>query len=139
MSDRPKTAPGLAPAEWHGYALDCEERIAELEEERGKVISSLVAMDEIAEENKRLLAENSLIDAAEAAQQTLHARIAELEKERDQWQESSGQNYVRACEAEMREEKLQARIEELEEENRPVEAYPCAGWSVLHTSRKQET
>jgi chromosome segregation ATPase len=103
------------------------------------VISSLVAMDEIAEENKRLLAENSLIDAAEAAQQTLHARIAELEKERDQWQESSGQNYVRAQEAEMREEKLQARIEELEEENerlRPVEAYPCAGWSVLHTRRE---
>ena len=56
MSDlpgRPKSAPGLAPAQWYVYALDCEERIAELEEER------------------------------------------------DQWQESSGQNYVRATEAEM--------------------------------------
>jgi hypothetical protein len=31
VSKRPKTAPGLAPAHWHGYARDCEERIAELE------------------------------------------------------------------------------------------------------------
>ena len=36
----------------------------------------------------------------------LEERIAELEKEAAQWQESSGQNYVRACEAEAREDAL---------------------------------
>ena len=41
-------------------------------------------------------------------------RIEELEAERDQWQESSGQNYVRAQDAEDREEKLSRRIEMLE-------------------------
>lgn len=38
-------------------------------------------------------------------------RIRELEAERDQWQESCGQNYVRATKAEAREERLREAIE----------------------------
>lgn len=49
-----------------------------------------------------------------SASDRLQDRISELLKERDQWQESSGQNYVRAQDAEDREEKLERRIEELE-------------------------
>jgi erythromycin esterase-like protein len=45
----------------------------------------------------------------------LQARIKELEKECAQWQESSGQNYVRAQEAEAREETLRSEVERLRE------------------------
>ena len=50
------------------------------------------------------------------------ARIAELEKEAAQWQESCGQNYVRATEAALREEEKDRRIAELKKAHESIVA-----------------
>jgi hypothetical protein len=67
--------------------IENKARIAELEAENDRLADDCVRMSEPITRNGRLVADIE--------------RIAELEEERDQWQESSGQNYVRATEAEM--------------------------------------
>ena len=82
--DRANEAMGL-----HRELVTKSERIAELERDRDE-------WKQRAEESEEALSETCEAYAVEA-----EAR-AELEKEAAQWQESCGQNYVRATEAEMR-------------------------------------
>lgn len=72
-----------------------------------------------------------MITDMHTASDRMHERIRELEAERDQWQESSGQNYVRATEAEMREDAL-------ERENERLRAFIDAWRDVLLSNMTEE-